>query len=1057
MALNINTNITNNLDGYLLDAKNVKGTYVVVADREALSDLPETTRVVGTLAYVQDISGGDSDNHFFMYTGTGGYYGWTDLALENKYAILNTNENFAIQTYTFDSNINFYNVLEYQTIVVIFYDTTQPFLAFSTSGITLPNSGNPTVQLSNTITYNGTQYLVTLELRGGTTTQNATLSFQEIEGGSGGGSSTVQLKSYLSLFSMAFDVTTQAQQDNQNITDATRTFDFIFNVLPKQAESTMQFLSQQTGTTITTWSDALNAIKGIVENGANTYVRIGTLCFLLDALKTQGIDLTLKDSYYDNTMAEPAERIVPFKIIYGANDLSSIQFLDSLSNNEGRWKQLGYDFSLMDTTITTNYTETVYDEFTVSGGSSTGGGSGKLYDIKFNLSMYDNSGNDKDFAFQNGGDTSYQVNYGSTLPIELLIYESNFERLKQAFNQNTYLNVNITDINSLVSTINGIDESSYSPSNTSFLLLYALISYCDKAYICPSEIGGQALPSTPKIPIFCDDFNIMLGALDICYETSTNVLSCKIVDHDSSETVDLNYFSVNNSCTLTEYGTSGGGASATKTIYEYTVGQHIDYTINENGFDYDIDVSPEYKVFIDGDETEIVKNINYVILYINEQLSAIPGFTPFADITNFADYPSKATEIQTYLRTLYTQSILNDSGYSTMMFFVCEAPLVYIDETLLPNANDQSVLMQIMVKSFDNLYNNKYKIKSGLKVGGFDANSYMSTIADSGLVYEGTIFGPSVVFNKDAGNTLGQVFQSEALPTAFTPATERVFSIVCRGDAPTLTFSYNEATETISGGSSSSQPTIPERFSLAYNLVVNINQEQFANGSWTGSNSDNIRTFQYNGSNADETKSKELVEFLTGVNVLDSYNATKPTPCFVFCTQSNICWKLQWDNSLLHAYKVENFPFVVKQKYYNIVLNDVDDNSLPVSLQLNIPYDKMQDVYDSINQVLGGNISTPQEVIAVYDSLKADNISAQSYNLLCQLFIGLASVNMLSNLNNLFSDSDGFTKIIGIGLANISAGAGVFILSQTLNSNKISFTSGSTLSIFERDNPNELD
>ena len=53
MALNINTNITNNYDGYLLDAQNVKGTFVVVQDYIALSTIPSATRVVGSLAYCQ--------------------------------------------------------------------------------------------------------------------------------------------------------------------------------------------------------------------------------------------------------------------------------------------------------------------------------------------------------------------------------------------------------------------------------------------------------------------------------------------------------------------------------------------------------------------------------------------------------------------------------------------------------------------------------------------------------------------------------------------------------------------------------------------------------------------------------------------------------------------------------------------------------------------------------------------------------------------------------------------------------------------------------------------
>lgn len=70
MALNINTKLTNNLDGYLLDAKNVKGTYVVVADYSELSNLPASCVVVGSLAYCQS----DYSTHeagFYQYTGSG--------------------------------------------------------------------------------------------------------------------------------------------------------------------------------------------------------------------------------------------------------------------------------------------------------------------------------------------------------------------------------------------------------------------------------------------------------------------------------------------------------------------------------------------------------------------------------------------------------------------------------------------------------------------------------------------------------------------------------------------------------------------------------------------------------------------------------------------------------------------------------------------------------------------------------------------------------------------------------------------------------------------------
>lgn len=54
MAINIPTKITNSLDGYLLDAENVKGTYVVVNNYSDLANLPNATIVNGSLAYCQN-------------------------------------------------------------------------------------------------------------------------------------------------------------------------------------------------------------------------------------------------------------------------------------------------------------------------------------------------------------------------------------------------------------------------------------------------------------------------------------------------------------------------------------------------------------------------------------------------------------------------------------------------------------------------------------------------------------------------------------------------------------------------------------------------------------------------------------------------------------------------------------------------------------------------------------------------------------------------------------------------------------------------------------------
>lgn len=64
MALTVNTNIINDTDQYLLDAKNVKGGYVVVNSTTERDALPTATTVAGTLCYCT------SDSKFYQYNGT---------------------------------------------------------------------------------------------------------------------------------------------------------------------------------------------------------------------------------------------------------------------------------------------------------------------------------------------------------------------------------------------------------------------------------------------------------------------------------------------------------------------------------------------------------------------------------------------------------------------------------------------------------------------------------------------------------------------------------------------------------------------------------------------------------------------------------------------------------------------------------------------------------------------------------------------------------------------------------------------------------------------------
>lgn len=79
MALTVNTNIINDTDQYLLDAKNVKGTYVVVANTTERDSLPTATRVKGSLCYCS------TDSTFYQYNGTK----WVELSIKNQNAFSN--------------------------------------------------------------------------------------------------------------------------------------------------------------------------------------------------------------------------------------------------------------------------------------------------------------------------------------------------------------------------------------------------------------------------------------------------------------------------------------------------------------------------------------------------------------------------------------------------------------------------------------------------------------------------------------------------------------------------------------------------------------------------------------------------------------------------------------------------------------------------------------------------------------------------------------------------------------------------------------------------------
>lgn len=64
MAYIVNTKIENQTNGYSLDAKNVKGTYVAVATLDERNNLPEATLTAGSLCYCVE------NSTFYQFDGT---------------------------------------------------------------------------------------------------------------------------------------------------------------------------------------------------------------------------------------------------------------------------------------------------------------------------------------------------------------------------------------------------------------------------------------------------------------------------------------------------------------------------------------------------------------------------------------------------------------------------------------------------------------------------------------------------------------------------------------------------------------------------------------------------------------------------------------------------------------------------------------------------------------------------------------------------------------------------------------------------------------------------
>ena len=208
-----------------------------------------------------------------------------------------------------------------------------------------------------------------------------------------------------------------------------------------------------------------------------------------------------------------------------------------------------------------------------SGGSSTSG-SGKLYELNMELTRYDENGDEVPFTNDNLG-VNYYDDGNTTLKLTLCFYDSNWEKIKTKLNAlidlvNQQLNVNVphlTDVNSLVSFINAsLDETVADLDVLGFVLLNEIIPLCDNAYYSDW--------SYPLENIY-NIINVNLVSWSIGIYDSGNLCGVKVMFFDSVNSQDKYYaLNVHNSCTLTEYGTSGsggGGSVQTKKWYKWVL------------------------------------------------------------------------------------------------------------------------------------------------------------------------------------------------------------------------------------------------------------------------------------------------------------------------------------------------------------------------------------------------------------------------------------------------------------------------------------------------------
>ena len=147
------------------------------------------------------------------------------------------------------------------------------------------------------------------------------------------------------------------------------------------------------------------------------------------------------------------------------------------------------------------------------------------------------------------------------------------------------------------------------------------------------------------------------------------------------------------------------------------------------------------------------------------------------------------------------------------------------------------------------------------------------------------------------------------------------------------------------------------------------------------------------------------------------------------------------------------------ESYYKIVLEDVEQAYQINDLYLYMLLEKsrMAVVLEGVNQQVGTNLQTPQDLIDFFDTIKGNSTY---YQPLCKLFATICDICMRDNTSVKYDTTDGLNQITSVsatlGAVAINAFGNDSTIINALNNTateiKILFTSSSTLTITEQTN-----